>query len=672
MTIHLSHLRIRVVTDVGSFGVDLPFTDGLNIVRADNSAGKSTCVSSIVWALGLEGMLGPEHAVPLPHAMTTLIEDPSGTERTVIESYVMLELRRFDGSSLTVRRHVKSDSIDRTLVRAWEGALLSDPGSSVEPTDYYVRRPGAAQEERGFHRYLASWSDWTLPQVPRFDGSTVPLYLEAIAPLWIVEQKRGWAGVQAQTPNHLRIREVKQRALEFVLSLGALGRRARIQELERRLEELRLDWREVVAVLEAEVKTIGGVVRDLPHQPTGDWPPSPRPSVVLSRGDQWILLRQAARMDVDLVENLNLQSRSTEVVTEALSNELAQVEDELEKTMAAGIQLRHAMAADRETIEVGNSRLSTIEEDRRRHQDLRLLRRLGSDDESLLDVESCPVCHRLLGDVLLEEGDRERVMSVEETINYLTTQADLTTTIIRATRRSLEAREAQFNALAQRSAELRSRLAALRDSLGGVGPAVAEVEALLTARHRLERYANTEINVETALTKLAEASKIWRTSYANLKELRQAELSHDDHVKLQRLEGEFLSQLADYGFGSFQAASMYLSPDTYLPTHDGYDPAFESSASDVIRIVWAYLLSLLCVSDELSLNHPGVLIFDEPRQQMTHELSFRELLRYAASTAGGQVIFATSEDPDSLASMLNGLRHNTVNFEGKVLRPING
>ena len=261
-------------------------------------------------------------------------------------------------------------------------------------------------------------------------------------------------------------------------------------------------------------------------------------------------------------------------------------------------------------------------------------------------------------------------MGVDETIGYLDAQADLTQTVISSVAASLEARETQINALAGRSADLRSRIFALRTALTGGGTTVADAEALLTGRRRIELYQNTEQAFGGVSDDLSELSREWRTTQAELQTLRSAELSLSDQRKLDNLQREFLAQLSDYGFKSLQPSSMSISRDTYQPAHEGYDPALESSASDVIRIIWAYLLSLQRVSGYLGLNHPGLVIFDEPRQQMTHEMSFSELLRRAALLGDGQVVFATSEASQKLADMLDGLNHNTIDFNGKVLKPL--
>ena len=667
MRIQLSRLRIRVVAGGTRYGADLPFDGGLNLIRADNTAGKSTCMASIVWALGLEGMLGPQHAVPLPHAMTSRIEGPDGSEHSVTESHVTLEVRRSDGAHLTIRRQVEG-SVNRNLMTAWEGPALSDPDGFLESRDYYVRRSGAAQHERGFHRFFADWCNWELPEVARFDDSTGPLYLEAIAPLWIVEQKRGWAGLQAQTPTHLRIREVKKRALEYTLALDALARRARIQQIERELDIVRQQWLDTVTEFGAEAKQLGGIIRGVSRQPTGDWPPTPEPAVLISRDSQWVPIREMARESAEQIAVFDTLVRSRDAANAEALSELDAAENELDLAMAASAQLRQSIAVDRESAEQAEERLITIRQDKRRHQDLLVLRQLGSDDDSLLHTETCPVCSRTLGDVLLDQVSREHVMGVQETVDYLSTQEDLTKTVLASTEASLDARETQLNALARRSAELRSRVSALQSNLLG-DVDMAKIADVLAAQQRLESYERLEEAFSGMLTDLSELSGTFRTMQAELSSLRLNELSESDQRTIDRLRREFLGQLSGYGFRSFNPESMTISTDTYQPAHEGYNPEFESSASDVIRIIWSYLLSLLQVSDELDLNHPGLVIFDEPRQQMAHELSFRELLRRAA-TGGGQVVFATSESQQNLANMLGDLSSNTINFDGKILKPI--
>src|SRR5713226_585470 len=101
--LRIRHLLLTINTDKGQFGTRQEFSDGLNVIRADNWAGKSTMLQAILYALGLEGMLSPSHDVPLPHAATDYLEY-SGGQAKVIDSMVSLEIENGSGQFLTLQR----------------------------------------------------------------------------------------------------------------------------------------------------------------------------------------------------------------------------------------------------------------------------------------------------------------------------------------------------------------------------------------------------------------------------------------------------------------------------------------------------------------------------------------------------------------------------------------
>jgi hypothetical protein len=61
LTLRIRHIRLRVQTESGLFGTDIPLKPGLNVLWADNTRGKSTCLQGLLYALGLERMLSPRH-----------------------------------------------------------------------------------------------------------------------------------------------------------------------------------------------------------------------------------------------------------------------------------------------------------------------------------------------------------------------------------------------------------------------------------------------------------------------------------------------------------------------------------------------------------------------------------------------------------------------------------
>jgi hypothetical protein len=244
VSLRLRHLRIRIQTPDGMFGADLKFAEGLYVLQAENSHGKSTCMQAILYALGLEGMLGPSQEVPLPHVAKQYVSH-EGKDIPVLASEVMLEIANDSLEFLTVHRQIVGEA-DRHLVTVLEGPALTEP-ADYRRQSFFVRQPGAATREAGFHVRLARFLNWDLPTVPTYDEGSVKLYMEAIFPLLFVEQKHGWSSLRGRFPTHFRIRDVNKRAVEFLLDLDAFAIASAKIILQQRANDLKQRWRAKVA-----------------------------------------------------------------------------------------------------------------------------------------------------------------------------------------------------------------------------------------------------------------------------------------------------------------------------------------------------------------------------------------------------------------------------------------
>ena len=65
----INALRIEISSTNGDYGFSCIFKDGLNIIRGDNSSGKSTLLNSIVYAVGMEEILGCKGEKCLPYSL---------------------------------------------------------------------------------------------------------------------------------------------------------------------------------------------------------------------------------------------------------------------------------------------------------------------------------------------------------------------------------------------------------------------------------------------------------------------------------------------------------------------------------------------------------------------------------------------------------------------------
>src|SRR4051794_14756475 len=134
MGLRIRTLLVRAVTAKGVRGVRLTFSDGLNVLRADNSMGKSTCINSIAYALGLDAMMITSHSPFLPNALTDHLNIGEETE-TVITSEVFLEITNGEGQTLTLRRSIRAAAESRYLINVWSGPALSEPDKTFKQTD---------------------------------------------------------------------------------------------------------------------------------------------------------------------------------------------------------------------------------------------------------------------------------------------------------------------------------------------------------------------------------------------------------------------------------------------------------------------------------------------------------------------------------------------------------
>jgi hypothetical protein len=648
----LRHLRIRVETSGPECGTDIEFTDGLNILRADNSSGKSTCMQAIIYALGLEGMLSAKRDVPLPHAMTDLIEI-EGTEYLVQESWVALEIENSRGEVVTVRRSVKSSSRDRALIEEFEGPCLTESRPLVHSRDYFVRRAGAAQREQGFHYHLAQFLGWSLPMVSRLDGSEVPLYLECLFPYFFVEQKHGWSGIQARIPTHFMIRDVSRRAAEFILALDEYEAILKKQRLDAAAAIMESEWRQTVERMAGVAKGGSVVLRGFPTKPTEN--PAITPDAVIATSEGWIsvdagLERQRARY----AELEDSAIPTTEEDSGPLEIRISELQDQLvviNSLSASNLSDLQDAVSRKDGLEL---RVEALEEDLQRHKDAALLRRLGSRHASIISGDAhCPTCQQSLPDgfdITLTP------MSPDESITYIEQEIRTFRAMYEDISRIVEVNQSKLAGLRNEGSQIRREIRAAKQSL--TSPNGTPSIAAVAERVRLEDSITVLERIQEELfgttEELKARSASWRANREALRSLAGRERSPRDRTKIEALESSLREQLAAYHFHSLAPGSIDIDPDTYRPTHEGFDLGFDLSASDMIRVIWAYLQAFLETSMRFDTNHARLLVFDEPRQQETNRMSFAALLARAARNGrlGAQIVFATSEEREALEGML--------------------
>lgn len=620
-------------------------------------------------------MLGPRRGVPLPHAMTDAIE-VDGSNFTVAESSVALELQNSQGDTWTVRRAVTGGRYDRNLIRTERGPALTQSGISFLTEDYFVRRPYAAQRPAGFHRALAEFAGWELPTVTRYDGSEGPLYIECLFPYFFVEQKHGWSGIQARIPTYYRIRDVAKRSAEFILSLEAGDEELERQRLESAKRLIEQNWKETVQSIQATAEANGFVVTGLPDRPRAE-NSVPTSAEVLTNDPKlgWSSLdQQILRTREELDEEETQVPRAVGSAEEEIQAELESLEEDINS-------LNGRIANENAVLDELRNRTSSVEvrinsllEDLQRHKDAETLLRLGSDNAlGDLSVDRCPTCSQRLVDGFDVTG---QPMTLEENMRFIEEELEALRSMKSDLEQQEETREAALRSLRNQASDERRQVRAHKDALvaPNAAPSVAAVTSRVLTQHRLARLRQLRDELDSKLEELGALTQSWQRNQHDLQALGSTGPTELDRQKVGTLQSHLREQLAQYDFRSISQREIEISSDTFRPVHEGFDLGFDLSASDMIRVIWAYLLSLLEVGREYDTNHPQMLIFDEPRQQETERFSFTELLK-RASAAGGQgsqIIFATSEEEAQLEDMLAGVRHSRYFAPqgSKLLQPV--
>ena len=494
-------LRLRLQTSDGLYGTTMDFPDGLVVVRADNSMGKSTCVKSILVALGLEAMLTTSQSeFPLTPAVLSQLEGSNNQLVEVHESEVFIELENSLGKRITVLRMLRGNR-NKQLVTVFEGPALTNPSGSYRADDYFVNRPGGASREKGFHKYLASFLNWDLPKVPSFDGNEVPLYLQCLFPYFVVEQTRGWGSVLPPVPTHLRIRETHKRSVEFILNLDARRIALRRQELKQERAELEMEWSVLRRQTEDLVRKVAAAVNNLPLKPRGIWPPQVMPTPVVPAGEKWLSLEErleASRVRYGLLVDEQIPRVQEVAVSTAL--ELREAEGALRGREALLARLMDGLRMEQAEAVAVSQRLRAIEEDIQRNQDILTLQTLGSTRLESVVEGNCPVCHQSIEDSLIPLSDDQQVMSVSQNIAFLKDQRKTFRLVLENCERLVSSRQRRIEVAQVELDGLRDNIRVLRQTLNvdGRQPSIAAIrqrmvlEDEIKERHRSDREFQSE------------------------------------------------------------------------------------------------------------------------------------------------------------------------------------
>jgi hypothetical protein len=439
-------------------------------------------------------------------------------------------------------------------------------------------------------------------------------------------------------------------------------------------QQLEEEWSKILRQAKSDMPRFQAVLRGVPEEPTAIWPASPQPQLLVTDASEWVPVKVA---DQRLKErHARLVKEEIPKAEEVSHTVLNQLREAVEAINVFGIRLGTAtkdLMVERAHRDAVWKRLRALTEDYRKYQDAKKLRDRGGEVSLQSTTGICPTCHQEIKDTLLPQGPAASPMSLEDNMAFIHDQIGTFGKMLNDVDDVIEAKESDVEAILIRIKELNAQIRALKRTLHSDGrvPSIAAVQEQLHIEARLQVVRAVIDKFAEIMATLKTLSEQWANVQRRLKVLADVSLSADDKRKLEVFEASFVAQLRDYGFSSFPVEQISIGRESYRPSRDGYDIGL-TSASDTIRMIWAYLLGMLEVGRMEKTNHLGFVVFDEPRQQGAEAPSFDALLQRAeeAGNVGQQVIVTTSEETSLLERILADLDFYYVQFDGKVLRPI--
>ncbi len=387
---------------------------------------------------------------------------------------------------------------------------------------------------------------------------------------------------------------------------------------------------------------------------------------IQSLNDEYDGLRQLKPLIRDNFDALNTELSETQTQILAFENRL----HEINRSLASYDEVIKRLSAD----------LSLVNSDIRNNNDAARLQKFGSEATGGdISVDICPVCKQHIQDNLLDTEAVSGFMSIEDNIRHLKEQKKMLEFTLRSRKESREKLSREKEDLEIRLQTLRRLAQTLRSDLFTTTDTEAS-EAIMLKRieisNRIERLSKLKNTVASLSEQLKELSIEWNTYLDQKNKLPKKDISESDVEKISLLKKRFIENLKRYHYSSlssFEEIDISIN-SSLLPTIDGFDMKFDSSASDGIRVIWAFTMALLQVSIEKNGNHPGVIIFDEPAQQSIVPEDMKSFIESVVEIKKPfQIITAITLNSQELISIINGLdasSYNKTQIEGKAFKAL--
>ncbi|PWS28700.1 hypothetical protein DHW03_02310 [Pedobacter yonginense] len=664
--IKLRRLRLVILpggsTDnTEKYGFDIPFYSGLNIIAGQNSRGKSTIGSSIYYALGMEELLelGAMNEKALGKALKTEFEtsDPKTGDiitHRVSRSRILLEIENDRGEITTIARMINSGEFDkhgdlRTKKASVFKSSIADLSNETNVRVLFIRNHNNNTDEYGFYHWLAEFIGLDLPEVINSKGRS-PLYLQSIFSALFIEQTKGWSEFFATMPFY-GINRAKEKVVEFLLNLKELAISTERDDIEREETRLIKKWDHTVTHLDGLAAEWNGHIRELPESITPD-----QDSLKIVA----LMVRDEEDQQEKTLKSLSEKQQNKldalmQLPVKKVGENKEHIRERLEVLYGQQIEFMKNYEEFDTNLNLQKSQYENISK-HLGNVSKELIAQKGiknviEESRLITDVfDQCPTCHQTVSDDLMKaEGVTIEKYTLDQNISYLSGQQGMMKSSISSLRTIIEEKELMRKYYLNKQRKLEEEIKVILRELIEDDRDYSDLDSL--NRVRLEKEVNdlryAEMRFNRYLLNLGEVAAEYQLLLIKKGKLENSVA--EDRKILINFESIFKTQyLFPMGYDSNQAYNIFIQlnePFKYFPVFKFNSESdlpqsikTNSSASDFVRTMWAYSLTLLVAGK----NHPGLLLLDEPGQHSIRSQNLQTLFEKAAAIKDRQVIILTS------------------------------
>ncbi|TRX76412.1 AAA family ATPase [Pseudomonas mangiferae] len=684
---YIKALNIDVQTSSGPFGFYTEFSRHLNIIRGRNSAGKSTIVHAILYAIGMEELLGAQNENALTYALKDHVEYEEA-KHLIVSSGVTIEIESH-GKTITITRGIKGRARNNKLVEIQECAGLTKSESAI-PFFRFIHDSGSAQIEEGFFTYFEKFLNLNLPMVPQTSGKPVKLYLQYIFAAMAIEQKRGWTDYIANLP-YFGIKDARIKIVDYLVGTDVFETAASRDTLDKESKRIYEEWQILYRTLNIEALKLGLHFENFPKAPIANFNQEVVTFSMTLPDREPVNLIEYKRSQIAEHQRIGQEQQSrTQALPQELTQSIEKLTDELARYTVAYEACLGNLTLLRASRNSNTINTKQAHDELKKNQAAQKLINYGASLSLSTANDSCPACHQKIGHSLVDLHESTPHMDIGTNIEYLRAQLRMLERDGVGIEQQITETEALRDQISRMVAVTKSSLNALRSDLNS-NSAVSQAgvrRQLQIEMHleELEKFSESSSSILNQITRLSEQHA---ANVKNRSSLPTSTYSAADSAKYDLFEKMFRLNIGTFDYHSAAIADIEFNRDNLLPylakmelreinersddqaptKTEGSKPkgniARESSASDFVRLIWSYLISIYQTSSHPTVqgNHPGFLLLDEPGQHSMATKSQQALFQQLSAEANLQSIVAASFD-DSEATYLEA----TYNVDFKLIQ----